>query len=157
MDYEKISPTRKLWLILGFVLVLVAVNLNIFQMEQRLTTGTRIILKLAPVDPRSLMQGDYMILRYALADQIPTEKPHGSIYLAPDSRGYADSLSNKEAPDVVKLNYRVVNNRVLFDTESYFFQEGQASRYQAAEYVELKVRQGVPTIVKLLDKNFKPL
>ena len=34
--------------------------------EQILQTGDRIVLQTVPVDPRSLMQGDYAILRYEI-------------------------------------------------------------------------------------------
>ncbi len=34
--------------------------------EYRLQTGTEVVLKTLPVDPRSLLQGDYAILRYEI-------------------------------------------------------------------------------------------
>ena len=53
--------------------MLVAVNGSIVAKERIKTHGERIYLELAPVDPRSLMQGDYMALRFALAESIPTD------------------------------------------------------------------------------------
>ena len=41
-----------------------AVNVSIWQKEQLLNHGKIVLLPLAPVDPRSLMQGDYMRLRF---------------------------------------------------------------------------------------------
>ena len=35
--------------------------------EQRLTTGTPILLETVPVDPRDLLRGDYVILRYKIS------------------------------------------------------------------------------------------
>ena len=35
-----------------------------------LATGKPVVLKIAPVDPRSLMQGDYMVLNYAILSEI---------------------------------------------------------------------------------------
>src|SRR5690606_24984268 len=53
----------------GLVLVLLVVNGGIYQRERILADGQPVMLALAPVDPRSLMQGDYMALRFAAANQ----------------------------------------------------------------------------------------
>ena len=49
------------------LLVIVAVNFLIVKKEDTLANGRTMLLRLAPVDPRSLIQGDYMVLRYAIA------------------------------------------------------------------------------------------
>ena len=59
-----------LWLVL--LLILGLTNWSIFEKEQLLANGQVVLLKLAPVDPRSLIQGDYMALRYALAGNVDT-------------------------------------------------------------------------------------
>lgn len=56
------------------LLVLAAVNGSIVAKERIKTHGEIILLELAPVDPRSLMQGDYMALRFDLAQQISPDK-----------------------------------------------------------------------------------
>ncbi len=50
--------------------ILLLVNLSIYEKEQHLTQGEVLFLELAPVDPRSLMQGDYMTLRFEVGDRI---------------------------------------------------------------------------------------
>ena len=57
-------------MIAGLLILLIAVNGTIRQRENLLQDGTRILLPLAPIDPRSLMQGDYMALRFQLAIDI---------------------------------------------------------------------------------------
>ncbi len=52
------------------VLILALVNWQIFQKEQHIRHGELIYLELAPVDPRSLMQGDYMALRFQMSNDI---------------------------------------------------------------------------------------
>ena len=52
------------------MVVLGLVNFNIHKYEQHLAEGDTVLLALAPVDPRSLMQGDYMRLRFAITDDI---------------------------------------------------------------------------------------
>ena len=56
--------------LLGTVLVLGAANTVIAQKERILTQGQTVLLELAPVDPRSLMQGDYMALDFALSQKM---------------------------------------------------------------------------------------
>ena len=54
----------------GLLLALAVANHGIFQRERILADGRVLLLELAPVDPRSLMQGDYMALEFAAADDI---------------------------------------------------------------------------------------
>jgi uncharacterized membrane-anchored protein len=61
---------RAAGLIAGLMLILVVVNVSIARYERILASGTRVVLALAPVDPRSLMQGDYMALRFDVAEQL---------------------------------------------------------------------------------------
>ena len=39
--------------------------------ERIIAQGRVVLVELAPVDPRSLMQGDYMMLRFAIDDALP--------------------------------------------------------------------------------------
>ncbi|EJS88355.1 hypothetical protein AAUPMB_10280 [Pasteurella multocida subsp. multocida str. Anand1_buffalo] len=54
-------------------LIAFATNYTIHKYEDILTNGESIILKTAPVDPRSLMQGDYMTLNYEILTDIGEE------------------------------------------------------------------------------------
>ncbi len=56
--------------LLGTVLVLGVANVAIVQKERILSDGQTVLLELAPVDPRSLMQGDYMSLNFALSQTL---------------------------------------------------------------------------------------
>ena len=52
--------------------------------EYRLHTGTTVILQTIPVDPRSLMQGDYAILNYQIStppDWIGSRSRGTSVYV----------------------------------------------------------------------------
>jgi uncharacterized membrane-anchored protein len=57
-----------LWV--GLLLALGVANRGIFGHERTLSEGRVLLLELAPVDPRSLMQGDYMALQFAAADEV---------------------------------------------------------------------------------------
>ncbi|PMG41977.1 GDYXXLXY domain-containing protein [Shewanella sp. 10N.286.52.B9] len=52
------------------VLMLGLINWQIYQKEQQIKQGDLVYLELAPVDPRSLMQGDYMALRFKMSNDI---------------------------------------------------------------------------------------
>ena len=54
----------------GLLAALAVANQGIFQRERILADGRIVLLELEPVDPRSLMQGDYMALRFAVVDDI---------------------------------------------------------------------------------------
>jgi uncharacterized membrane-anchored protein len=65
---------RKVALV-SLVVILALVNWSIFGKEKQLAEGKIVYLDLAPVDPRSLMQGDYMALRFQLANEVYSALP----------------------------------------------------------------------------------
>jgi len=139
------------------VLVLGAVNWSIYSKERIKTGGEIVYLQLAPVDPRSLMQGDYMALRFALANDLNTEAG-GSAPLALDSNGVA-TLDRGMGKDSLRIRYRVRNGQVWLGTNAYFFEEGTAERYEQARYGEFRIdrKTGEAVLVALRDKDFKAL
>jgi uncharacterized membrane-anchored protein len=149
------SPTQSRTLLgIAVVLVLGAVNGSIFAKERIKTQGERIFLALAPVDPRSLMQGDYMALRFELANNIPTEAA-GSAPLLVDARGVATLNASPKAGDL-RIRYRVRNGQVWLGTNAYFFEEGAAERYERARYGEFRLdrKTGEAVLVGLRDERF---
>jgi uncharacterized membrane-anchored protein len=138
-------------------LVLVAVNWKIVAKERIKTHGERILLELAPVDPRSLMQGDYMALRFSLTRDITTDVA-GSIPVDIDTNGVATMGSGND-PKALRIRYRIRNRDVWLGTNAYFFEEGTAQRYEKARYGEFRVDRdsGEAVLIRLRDENFLPL
>ncbi len=66
---------RKYIALLSLIAILALVNATIIGKEKHLAKGTVVYLELAPVDPRSLMQGDYMALRFRMANEIYNALP----------------------------------------------------------------------------------
>ena len=66
---------KKIIILLNLVLVVVLFNVSVWKKEQVLAHGDLVLLQLAPVDPRSLMQGDYMELRYDFGITEPMRTP----------------------------------------------------------------------------------
>jgi len=139
---------RKSIAVIAGVLMLAAVNLNIWQREQLLTDGRVVLLELAPVDPRSLMQGDYMALRFQVANDAFVQgdmrnQKDGHIVVKVDERGvgqfkrFADA--SPLAADEVLMRYRIRNNQPKFATNAFFFQEGTAQKFEVAKYGEFRV------------------
>ncbi|MGB0386856.1 MAG: GDYXXLXY domain-containing protein [Ardenticatenaceae bacterium] len=147
------------------LLVLAWTNFLIFQQEQLIAEGRSIFLELAPVDPRSLIQGDYMMLRYAMTNNLdPNELTWpGTLVITLDERKIATfvRLHDPEQPlaaGELLLEYHRQGNTIYLGAESFFFQEGHAHYYEQAKYGELRVTEsGESTLVGLRGANLEPL
>ena len=154
------------WLaLLGVLLVLGALNFSIVGKENIKRNGEVVYLRLAPVDPRSLMQGDYMALRFALVPAIDNglagSAREGEVRFAEVAVG-ADRvavLADRTTPATLKLRYRIRNGQVWLGTNAFFFQEGDAERFDAARYGEFRVERasGEAVLVGLRDQALKAL
>jgi uncharacterized membrane-anchored protein len=144
-------------LIVSLALVLGAVNWSIFAKERIRTHGERIYLALAPVDPRSLMQGDYMALRFELADRIDP-KGSGSAPLLVDANGVATLNPDPNAKGL-RIRYRVRNGSVWLGTNAFFFEEGSAERYAGARFGEFRIdrESGEAVLVGLRSADLKEM
>ena len=149
----------------GLVLVLGAVNLSIAEKEETLANGRQVLLELYPIDPRSLMQGDFMRLRYAdaafPADGIAAKMPlRGRVILKSDDAGVAtfvradDGSALQEGEFRMKYKLFVSTEGLRYGAESFFFQEGDAKLYENAKYGVLRVDEaGSSVLVGLADEN----
>jgi len=163
--------------VLGLVLALGLINWSIYQKEQHLRHGDVIKLKLAPVDPRSLMQGDYMALRFEHANQIRevlpknesnafwqggVEDADGWVIVQLDEFATASFVALDSGQSLAakqrKLQFRARNGQIKFASNAFFFEEGTAHRYDAAQYGEFRVnQQGEVLLTALLDKDLQIL
>ena len=154
------------WLVLaGMVLVIGAANYTIRDRQQVVDDGQPILLELRPVDPRSLMQGDYMTLRYAeplFPDRAErsTLPRRGAfiVKLDADSVAMYSRLDDGTslAMDEVRLKYKLLdeNGSIRLGAESFFFEEGQANVYDSARYGVLHVdTAGNSVLVGLADED----
>jgi uncharacterized membrane-anchored protein len=69
-----ITQLRRPWLMLLLVALCQSAALGwmVFERNRLLATGTEVVLPVLPVDPRSLFQGDYVRLGYAIGQlQVP--------------------------------------------------------------------------------------
>ncbi|SBT05974.1 conserved hypothetical protein [Candidatus Propionivibrio aalborgensis] len=165
--------TTGIWF--GLFFVLVGAGWSIWSNERILADGRVVLLELAPIDPRSLMQGDFMSLNYALGNELRRKLAHedGYAVVRLDTRGVATLLrvqpeplqplpkqSNTEPPtaDEIAIRYRIRNHRPMIATNAFFFQEGDAARFADARFGEFRVgSNGEPRLTAMLDGNLKQL
>ena len=153
-------------IVLGALLVLGALNFAIAGKERTIRDGEIVYLELVPVDPRSLIQGDYMALRFALAEALERKNARSDDAPREGEVRFADvaldvqriaHLAGSGAP--VRLRYRIRGGRVWLGTNAFFFEEGTAERFTAARYGEFRVGRasGEAVLVGLRDAALRPM
>jgi uncharacterized membrane-anchored protein len=132
---------RKTLVVLAGIAVLAVVNWSIHAREQLLVSGRVVLLELAPVDPRSLMQGDYMALRFKVANEGLQGDGHVVVGIDDGVVGTFRRLDDGTplAADEARLRYRMRNDRPQFATNAFFFEEGHAGDYTKARFGEFRV------------------
>jgi uncharacterized membrane-anchored protein len=161
----------------SLIVVLALVNWSIFAREKQLAEGGTIYLELAPVDPRSLMQGDYMALRFRLPGQVSRALSRrensedrrrdetasdGYVVVRLDERNIASFAGLYEnqilSEEEVVVRYRVRNGEVRIATDAFFFQEGHGEYYESARYGQFRINdKGELLLTAMYDENLNKL
>jgi uncharacterized membrane-anchored protein len=137
-------------LLVTVVAVLGLVNREIIGKEHILHDGRIVLLRLAPRDPRSLLQGDYMALRYSMAGEVATAaKQHdvndGRVIVALRENGEADFVAIYDGQQLTAtqqlLRFRRRGESVRLASDAFFFEEGQFEQYSTARFGELRVAE----------------
>ena len=149
MPDSLMSPRlRHLILALGALAILLLVNSQIVLKERIVSEGETLLLRLAPRDPRSLLQGDYMALRYAMTSEVAQAAnaagiKDGRVVVAVEDTGEAAYIGlHQGQPLAAKqhlLRFRKRGDSVRLASDAYFFQEGHGARFENARYGELRV------------------
>lgn len=156
---------------LGALSVALLAGQSIADKEAILASGQRVYLALVPVDPRSLIQGDYMALNFALTNGISrsrTMKP------APGERVWAIAKLDERQiarldrvatgpptgirPGEVVLGLTAKHARWIVSTDAWFFKEGTGAKWQVARFGEFRVgADGTALLVSLADEDLKAI
>jgi len=161
----------KFALLLAALLVLGVALWAVFGMERTVRHGQSVLIELAPVDPRSLMQGDYMALAYTVNRQARKMQPwtesmpasSGVFVLQADARGVHQLVAiqpDGEPPTQghIAMRWRLHAHAPVIGVDSYFFPEGQAAHFAQARYGEYRVSPaGQALLLRLLDADLQPL
>lgn len=172
------DKTRALIVLLVGLIILCAVNFTIYQRELLLKEGRVVLLELAPIDPRSLMQGDYMALRFQIvneafpgtrwafngvSDAAVAFPQDGTLVVSIDEHQVGRFQRIARGHEVLKQNeilmrYRIRNDQVKFGTNAFFFEEGQAQLYERARYGAFRVAaNGDMILTSLHNADYSPL
>lgn len=157
-------------LVLAAVILCLAVaNVAIGQKERLIAQGEPLRVALAPADPRSLMQGDYMRLAFQLPSEVnalSVDAPAPAVVFQRDGRGVSRAVrvepQGTAAAPLAAGEQRVVlvrkSGRWTLVTDAWFFREGDAARFEAARFGEFRVQDdGRALLVGLLDETLRPI
>lgn len=157
------SRLRTALVLLGLVLVLGLANHAIWSKQKLVENGHPVLLPLRPVDPRSLIQGDYMTLalaREALPPKADDLRRRGFVILGLDDQGVGRFLRLDDglvlAPNELRVGYKRIGRfsmaEISYGADSFFFQEGDAGLYAEARFAVLHVdADGGTVLVGLAD------
>jgi uncharacterized membrane-anchored protein len=170
-------------LILTALLAIAYVNLNAWQSQQIKLRGEILFLELAPVDPLSLVQGQYMRLRFGIEKRYDTtqedyqiiqnNRGNGLAIINLDSRRIG-TLTGLLAPNQWKQQPHGIDTMLLqvhvqhtepegsyvirIQQNSFLFQENTEARYAQAKYGMFRVhKDGRYILVDLADEDLRPL
>ena len=136
--------------------------------EALIRYGRPVYVELAPVDPRSLMQGDYMALRFRLPDAALRDQSRfgarpvvaGKV----DGKGIVslDRVADRRspiAPDEMRIELTPASRGAwTIVTNAWFFKEGTAKAWEPARYGEFRVLpNGRALLVGMADKDLRRL
>ena len=135
--------------------------------ETLIAQGRPVLVEIVPVDPRSLLQGDYMRLAFRLPAQVPDDvgldARRPQVVMALDERGVATPLRLAQpgealASGELRVELAPSNGRWTLVTDAWHFREGEGARFEKARYGEFRVQaDGRALLVGLRDAELKPL
>ncbi|MGR1255293.1 GDYXXLXY domain-containing protein [Aeromonas veronii] len=161
--------TRQLALLLSGLAILAGINATVWRYEHAMSSGEVVLLRLAPVDPRSLMQGDYMRLNYEIARELTSrdaratqDKGSDTLVIRLDAHQVAtlvvDGKLDRLASDERLLQVHQSERQWQIGPDAYFFEEGSGEQYEAARYGEFRLQaDGKTLLVGLWDEAYQPI
>ncbi|HHQ4895311.1 GDYXXLXY domain-containing protein [Aeromonas veronii] len=161
--------TRQLALLLSGLAILAGINATVWRYEHAMSSGEVVLLRLAPVDPRSLMQGDYMRLNYEIARELTSrdaratqDKGSDTLVIRLDAHQVAtlvvDGKPDRLASDERLLQVHQSERQWQIGPDAYFFEEGTGEQYETARYGEFRLQaDGKTLLVGLRDEAYQPI
>lgn len=161
----------RLLLLAALALVLAVAGTWVRSYERTLAEGRIVLFELAPVDPRSMMQGDFMALDFSVNRELQQSwvatgeeqrpPPYALVGVDAEGRGtflqFADSLP-QPAADQLGVRLQFQHGMPHIGPDAFFFQEGTAERYESAAWGEFRVAaDGMVLLTGLRDERLEPL
>ncbi len=165
---EPSSRIPQVGIALTALVVLAVANFAIWQKEDLIANGRPVYLELAPVDPRSLMQGDFMRLNFRMPAAVEgrldglLSATRPRVVASLDGRGVATVQRLEDGrplgADEILIELTPKGGRWIFVSDAWFFAEGEAKRWEPAEYGEFRVGDdGRALLVGLVGDDLIPL
>lgn len=166
------TPFRRILFWIGLIAILSSFAAFIYEKESLRRNGKELLLPLQPVDPRSLIQGDYMRLSFAqrvqpslAMQQIMPVKGQLVFHRGNKNIGIYKRVYRGKAlgVDEILLNYELKGQgtgrpRIIYTTDSFLFGEAQARQFDQARYAIFKAdRRGNALISGLADEDGKAI
>ena len=133
---------------------------GVFKKELLKHNGEIVYLELSPVDPRSLIQGDYMQLSYRIerGQNFSDLREPKHIIVGINHRRVAHFERADDGGaldrDERRIRVKILNGHLRIVPRSFLFQEGQAKDYEHARYGVFRVDEsGNHLLVDLADKQ----
>jgi len=153
----------------GAACIVVLCGWSILSKEYILRTGRTVLVRIAPVDPRSLVQGDYMTLAFELPQRRPSRA--ASAFGGPQpvaiGRVGADNVVTfteivlkrpQLASDSVAIALNIKNGNFVVGSDAWFFTEGTADKWAGARYGIFRVTaDGTALLAGLADEARRPI
>lgn len=161
---------RIIILFANLALFLALANWGIWSAENNIANGRLAYFALAPVDPRSLIQGDYMMLNYEIENQARVSRSNGNferngfIVVQLDNQQIARFVRVYTEGEILAEGEMLIKYASPFGwsvdigIDSFFFQEGLSDIYAEAEYAEVRILDdGSVAIIDLRNANLGSL
>ncbi|AVQ30020.1 GDYXXLXY domain-containing protein [Fusobacterium varium] len=153
---------KKIFVVLNLLLLMIVFGYSVIKEEKNLKKAT-FYIKTVPVDPRSLIQGDYMVLNYDIAESARMEIGNirkGYIRIKINDLKIAEFIRIDEeylppSNNEISIQFQKNGSNIDIGVNSYLFQEGTGNKFQKAQYAEvIELKNGKLRLKNLLDKNF---
>ncbi|UYI78420.1 MAG: GDYXXLXY domain-containing protein [Fusobacterium varium] len=153
---------KKIFVVLNLLLLMIVFGYSVIKEEKNLKKAT-FYIKTVPVDPRSLIQGDYMVLNYDIAASARMEIGNirkGYIRIKINDLKIAEFIRIDEeylppSNNEISIQFQKNGSNIDIGVNSYLFQEGTGNKFQKAQYAEvIELKNGKLRLKNLLDKDF---
>ena len=142
-------PVDRLGIAATALLVVVAATVSIWQKEDLVANGRPVFVPLEPVDPRSLMQGDYMRLAFRMPPEVLADlgglldRQRPRVVARRDERDIVAVLRLHKgeplAPGELTIELTPAHGDWVLVSDAWSFAEGEGGRWAAARYGEFRV------------------
>lgn len=157
------------WIALVVLLQFGYLGVRVAQSEILLSTGTTVKLEIAPLDPRSLLQGDYVAINYSIStppESVAAELEESSrtrtvkVVLSPDDRGVYIFKRLYTRGEILSAGEVMMNGKnsgwglIRYGIETYFVPEGTGLEVESgARFAYIRVNADGDALLESLSEQ----